>query len=159
MPYYTYHDNPQEIDTSHVLVFGTSLKGDLKLGYGPIAYAKHGAQKNKPMGFNSRGGSGSSFGIPLKTEEGFDLRTNTILLNIDDFITFSSKSKQLKFHITNMDILCPRLQKGIIPYLFKGCHNNCIFPKEWEQFIEPEPNLIEEKLELKTGDLLHWIYE
>lgn len=159
MTFYTYHDDPQEVDPTRVLVFGTSLKGDMKLGFGPIAVKKHGAQKGKTMGYNTLGGIGHSFAIPYKDALGYDIRTMEILKAVDDFITYSVNTRYNTYHITDMSKLCPRIQPGIIPYLFKGCFSNCIFPQSWEEFIEPEPKLIEDQLELDRTLVIPWVWE
>lgn len=159
MTYYTYHDDPDEVDGSRVFVFATSLKGDMKLGYGPIALKKHGAQRNKPMGYNVLGGVGRSFAIPFKDASGFDLSTKSILVNIDEFIKHTVNVPYDTYHITDVTKVVHRVQPKVIMKLFVGCHKNCIFPASWRETIEPPTALIEEQLELKTGDLLKTIWE
>lgn len=159
MTFYTYHTDPEEPPTDQCLVFATSLKGDLKLGFGPLARQRKIARLNRPMGYNIVTGRGSSFGIPVKNKENFDLRTLDILTNIDEFVRYSANSPFVTFHITDFTKVLPRIQKGVIIRLFTGCHRNCIFPESWISVIEPPTKLIEEKLELQTGIDLKPIWE
>lgn len=135
--HYTYHDNPATgLDASHVIVFASSLKGDLRLGFGPLVGKLHGAQKGKPMGYSSIAGQGKSFGIPFKDKDGFDLRSLDILRNVDQFLEFSMQRGYETFHITDVTTIIPRVQPAAIVRFFVGAHRNCIFPKTWSQWLE-----------------------
>lgn len=137
MSYYTYHDNPDNIPQGNVLVFATSLKGDMRLGYGPLATRHHGAQKGKPMGFStSENGIGKSFGIPFKDADGYDMRTLDILRNVDEFLNYTTNTKHITYHITDVAKVIPRIQPKQIAYLFKGAHSNCIFPRNWQEWMD-----------------------
>lgn len=143
--HYTYHDNPKtDLDVNNVIVFATSLKADLKKGFGPIALKKHGAQKGKPMGFSAVAGVGKSFGIPFEDKDGFDLRTQDILRSVDMFLEFSIKTGYELFHITDVTEFIPRVQPEVIARLFVGAHKNCIFPITWSQWLEV-PTVPDEK--------------
>lgn len=135
--HYTYHDNPTSgLDPSRVIVFATSMKGDMRMGFGPIAVKHHGAQKGKPMGFSSIFGVGKSFAIPFEDKDGYDIRTQDILRNVDMFLDFSIKTGYEIFHITDMSAIIPRVQPAVIARLFVGAHKNCIFPQTWSQWLE-----------------------
>lgn len=158
MTYYTYHEDPDTVDGSKVFVFATSLKGDMKLGYGPIAVKRHGAQIGRPMGYNVLGGVGRSFAIPFKDKDGYDLSTTSILVNIDEFIRHTVNVPYETYHITDVTKVIPRVQPKVIMRLFIGCHSNCIFPSSWRETIEPPTALIEEPIENRTDIILKTNY-
>lgn len=135
---YTYHKEEYEnVNPDYVFVFGTSLRGDLLLGLGNIARTKHGAQRSRPMGYSNSVGKGKTFAIPLKDESNYDLRTIDILRNIDTFLEYSVRSPYETFFITDITKLMPRIAPGVLIYMFKGSHTNCIFPESWSSIIEP----------------------
>jgi hypothetical protein len=136
MTQYIYHYNPEYADPSHVFVFATEANGLLKNGYGPAARKYHGAPLKKPMGF-SQTEKGKVFGVVVKDSKGFHLRTMDILRNVDMFLEYSLVAKGETFHITNFAMFLPRVAPGVIARMFVGAHKNCIFPVEWQEFLEP----------------------
>lgn len=136
MTQYIYHGNPEYADPSHVFVYATEFNGLLKTGYGPAAKKHHGAVLKKPMGFNLNNGL-KSFAVTVKDSKGMHYRTMDILRNVDMFLEYAIKAKGETFHITNFAYFLPRVAPGVVARMFVGAHKNCIFPQEWQEFLEP----------------------
>jgi hypothetical protein len=136
MTQYVYHNNPEHGNLTHVFVYASEFNGLLKTGYGPAARKYHAAPFNKPMGY-SVNGSLKSFAVVVKDSKGLHYRTMDILRNVDMFLEYAIKAKNETFHITNFAYFLPRISAGVVARMFVGAHTNCIFPTEWQQFLEP----------------------
>ncbi len=140
---YQYHNSDTEDVGNRVLVFATAKINYSTFGLTDFARKNYGALLSRPQGFSQNQTTlRGSYAINVANEQKHALRTMDILRNVDQFLDYSITAKHLTFHITDFTKQIKRARPAIVARLFVGAHNNCIFPQEWKQWIEPPPYVV-----------------
>jgi len=119
------------------LVFSTNKAGRHSIGDAKLAMQKYGAMWGKAEGYE-----GHSYAIPTKDANIKNLDLHEIERSIQKFMRFAAEHSELEFHVTRMGCEDEHGYKDIkIAPMFRGAPKNCIFPKEWSRFLEPNASI------------------
>lgn len=133
---YNYHLNDfQPYHGRAVFVFGSNEAGIHGKGAAKYAAECLGAGYGIGEGF-----TGGCYAIPTKNKQIRTLPLEVIQGYIDRFLSCALKEAQnnepTKFFVTRIGCgLAGYADEQIAP-MFKGAPNNCVFPIEWQQYLE-----------------------
>lgn len=129
---YNYHLN--DFTPYHgraIFVFGSNEAGIHGKGAAKFAAEKLGAGYGIGSGF-----TGGCYAVPTK-----DLRIRTLPLEhienyVDEFIQDAIRQDNDKFFVTRIGCGLTGYKDHQIAPMFKGAPENCMFPIEWQEFLE-----------------------
>lgn len=125
-----FHKDGTQPNEDEVFVFGSNLAGVHGAGAAKQAMSRYGARYGVGVGFTGR-----CYAIPTKD---YDIKTmplEQIKSYIFYFVKNTLKYPRVKFFITRVGCGLAGLKDSDIAPLFKGCGNNCNFPREWEPYL------------------------
>lgn len=126
---YTYHNNVW--DGESIFVFGSNLAG--RHGAGAAKYALKNCGAIYGQGVGRQGGS---YAIPTKDQAVQALSLFSIKQYIFFFVEYAAQHPEKEFFVTALGTgLAGYKHKDIAP-LFRESPTNCIFPIEWEAWLE-----------------------
>jgi hypothetical protein len=130
--FYTYYSGEVKSLTTHqVFVFGSNLAGIHGAGAARFAYDKFGAAYGCGMGFTGR-----CYAIATK-----DLNIETLSLHLIELQVMLFK--KLAFENCQYNYIVTKIGCGLAGYtdaeiapMFKLAPDNCIFHKDWKEYLE-----------------------
>lgn len=124
-----FHKDGTQPGDDEVFVFGSNLAGVHGAGAAKAAL-RYGARMGHGVGLQGR-----TYAIPTKD---FDIKTlpiDNIKPYIERFKKVTLEHPQVKFFITRVGCGLAGYKDSEIAPLFRGCGDNCSFPKEWGAYL------------------------
>jgi hypothetical protein len=133
---YNYHLNDfQPYHGRAVFVFGSNEAGIHGKGAAKFAAEKIGAGYGIGVGF-----TGGCYAIPTKDKKIKTLDKQAIKAYIDNFIEDAHIYDESKFFVTRIGCGLAGYKDHEIAPLFYGAPENCVFPIEWQEYLEKGNN-------------------
>ena len=117
--------------SNQILVFGSNLAGIHGAGAARFAFDKLNAKWGCGMGF-----TGQCYAIATK-----DLQIETLELSLIE--SQVELFKKLAFEVSKFDYIVTKIGCGLAGYtdaeiatMFKGSPDNCLFHKDWKEYLE-----------------------
>ena len=130
MRFHTDHERPSK---NQIFVFGSNLRGAHGKGAALYAVRYCGAEYGNPIGLQ-----GQSYAIPTKDRHIQTLPIDKIIPYIQAFKQFTLDQPNREFFVTAVGTgLAGYRHEDIAPW-FIGCNSNCVFPVEWECYLNYE---------------------
>lgn len=124
-----FHKDGTQPEEDEVFVFGSNLAGIHGAGAAKAAL-RYGARYGHGIGLQGR-----TYAIPTKDGDFNTLPIDNIKPYIERFKKLTFEYPKVKFFITRVGCgLAGYKDKQIAP-LFKGCGQNCSFPRDWEDYL------------------------
>ena len=124
-----FHKDGTQPGHRQVFVFGSNLAGIHGAGAAKAAL-RYGARLGHGIGLQ-----GMTYAIPTKDSDLNTLSIEVITPYIDRFKKFTLDHPHAEFFVTRVGCGLAGYKDAQIAPLFKGCSQNCSFPREWERYI------------------------
>jgi hypothetical protein len=133
---YNYHLNDfQPYHGRAVFVFGSNEAGIHGKGAAKFAAEKLGAGRGIGVGY-----TGGCYAIPTKDKKIKTLCLSVIEEHICKFLNEARGNDSTKFFITRIGCGLAGYKDHEIAPLFYGAPENCVFPIEWQEYLEKGTN-------------------
>lgn len=129
---YTYHDGTVPTAGNSIWVFAANLAGSHVRGHARTALKQFGAQHGV-----GNGAIGRAYAIPIKDEVFKPLSVADVAWHVRAFLSHARAHPQNRFFIApfhNKSDLGLTARRSAP--LFRGAPANCVFPQDWQQWLE-----------------------
>jgi hypothetical protein len=109
-----------------ILVFGSNLVGNHRIGAALYARKHYGAELGVCVGRTGR-----AYAIPTRDANGKILPVNRIRKDVENFLAYAQAHPELVFQVPALGTEPAGYSASVIMPLFKGALTNCELPEGW----------------------------